>query len=211
MEVNMSKGKISSKQEQILNYIKENILDKGYPPTVRDICAAVGLSSTSSVHAHLNTLEERGYIRRDPTKPRAIEILDDEGFNLSRREIVNVPIIGTVAAGQPILAEENITDYFPVPPEYLTNNQTFMLKVKGDSMINAGILYGDTIIVEQTNTAKNGDIVVALIEDSATVKTYYKENGHYRLQPENDTMEPIIVDDLMIIGKVIGLFRSYKY
>ena len=168
----MSKGKISSKQEQILNYIKENILDKGYPPTVRDICAAVGLSSTSSVHAHLNTLEERGYIRRDPTKPRAIEILDDEGFNLSRREIVNVPIIGTVAAGQPILAEENITDYFPVPPEYLTNNQTFMLKVKGDSMINAGILYGDTIIVEQTNTAKNGDIVVALIEDSATVKTY---------------------------------------
>ena len=207
----MSKGKISSKQEQILNYIKENILDKGYPPTVRDICAAVGLSSTSSVHAHLNTLEERGYIRRDPTKPRAIEILDDEGFNLSRREIVNVPIIGTVAAGQPILAEENITDYFPVPPEYLTNNQTFMLKVKGDSMINAGILYGDTIIVEQTNTAKNGDIVVALIEDSATVKTYYKESGHYRLQPENDTMEPIIVDDLMIIGKVIGLFRSYKY
>ncbi len=207
----MSKGKISSKQEQILNYIKENILDKGYPPTVRDICAAVGLSSTSSVHAHLNTLEERGYIRRDPTKPRAIEILDDEGFNLSRREIVNVPIIGTVAAGQPILAEENITDYFPVPPEYLTNNQTFMLKVKGNSMINAGILYGDTIIVEQTNTAKNGDIVVALIEDSATVKTYYKENGHYRLQPENDTMEPIIVDDLMIIGKVIGLFRSYKY
>ncbi len=207
----MSKGKISSKQEQILNYIKENILDKGYPPTVRDICAAVGLSSTSSVHAHLNTLEERGYIRRDPTKPRAIEILDDEGFNLSRREIVNVPIIGTVAAGQPILAEENITDYFPVPPEYLTNNQTFMLKVKGNSMINAGILYGDTIIVEQTNTAKNGDIVVALIEDSATVKTYYKANGHYRLQPENDTMEPIIVDDLMIIGKVIGLFRSYKY
>ncbi len=207
----MSKGKISSKQEQILNYIKENILDKGYPPTVRDICPAVGLSSTSSVHAHLNTLEERGYIRRDPTKPRAIEILDDEGFNLSRREIVNVPIIGTVAAGQPILAEENITDYFPVPPEYLTNNQTFMLKVKGNSMINAGILYGDTIIVEQTNTAKNGDIVVALIEDSATVKTYYKENGHYRLQPENDTMEPIIVDDLMIIGKVIGLFRSYKY
>ena len=207
----MSKDKISAKQEQILNYIKKNILDKGYPPTVRDICTAVGLSSTSSVHAHLNTLEERGYIRRDPTKPRAIEILDDDGFNLSRREIVNVPIIGTVAAGQPILAEENIMDYFPVPPEYLNNKETFMLKVKGDSMINAGILYGDTIIVEQTNVAQNGDIVVALIDDSATVKTYYKENGHYRLQPENDTMEPIIVDDLMIIGKVIGLFRSYKY
>ena len=125
--------------------------------------------------------------------------------------MVNVPVIGTVAAGQPILAEENITDYFPVLPEFLTNNQTFMLKVKGDSMINAGILYGDTIIVEQTNTAKNGDIVVALIDDSATVKTYYKENGHYRLQTENDTMEPIIVDDLMIIGRVIGLFRSYKF
>ncbi len=207
----MSKEKISAKQEQILNYIKENILSKGYPPTVRDICSAVGLSSTSSVHAHLNTLEEKGYIRRDPTKPRAIEILDDDGFNLARREVVNVPIIGTVAAGQPILAEENIMDYFPIPPEYLTNKETFMLKVKGDSMINAGILYGDTIIVEQTNVASNGDIVVALIDDSATVKTYYKENGHYRLQPENDTMEPIIVDDLKIIGKVIGLFRSYKY
>ncbi|HBE09445.1 MAG: transcriptional repressor LexA [Eubacterium sp.] len=206
----MSKGKISAKQEQILNYIKECILDKGYPPTVRDICFAVGLSSTSTVHSHLNSLEQNGYIRRDPSKPRAIEIVDDE-FNLTRREVVNVPVIGTVAAGQPILAEENITDYFPVLPEFLTNNQTFMLKVKGDSMINAGILYGDTIIVEQTNTAKNGDIVVALIDDSATVKTYYKENGHYRLQPENDTMEPIIVDDLMIIGRVIGLFRSYKF
>ena len=206
----MSKGKISAKQEQILNYIKECILDKGYPPTVRDICFAVGLSSTSTVHSHLNSLEQNGYIRRDPSKPRAIEIVDDE-FNLTRREVVNVPVIGTVAAGQPILAEENITDYFPVLPEFLTNNQTFMLKVKGDSMINAGILYGDTIIVEQTNTAKNGDIVVALIDDSATVKTYYKENGHYRLQPENDTMEPIIVDDLMIIGRVIGLFRAYKF
>ena len=206
----MSKGKISAKQEQILNYIKECILDKGYPPTVRDICFAVGLSSTSTVHSHLNSLEQNGYIRRDPSKPRAIEIVDDE-FNLTRREVVNVPVIGTVAAGQPILAEENITDYFPVLPEFLTNNQTFMLKVKGDSMINAGILYGDTIIVEQTNTAKNGDIVVALIDDSATVKTYYKENGHYRLQPENDTMEPIIVDDLMITGRVIGLFRSYKF
>ncbi|SEF42277.1 repressor LexA [Eubacterium ruminantium] len=207
----MSKDNISAKQEQILNFIKESIINKGYPPTVRDICTAVGLSSTSSVHAHLNTLEEKGYIRRDPTKPRAIEILDDDGFNLAHRELVNVPVIGNVAAGQPILAEENITEYFPIPPEYLTNNQTFMLKVKGDSMINAGILYGDTIIVEQTNYAKNGDIVVALIEDSATVKTYYKENGHYRLQPENDTMEPIIVDDLKIIGKVIGLFRSYKF
>ncbi|MCR5147720.1 MAG: transcriptional repressor LexA [Eubacterium sp.] len=207
----MLKDNISAKQEQILNFIKESIINKGYPPTVRDICTAVGLSSTSSVHAHLNTLEEKGYIRRDPTKPRAIEILDDDGFNLAHRELVNVPVIGNVAAGQPILAEENITEYFPIPPEYLTNNQTFMLKVKGDSMINAGILYGDTIIVEQTNYAKNGDIVVALIEDSATVKTYYKENGHYRLQPENDTMEPIIVDDLKIIGRVIGLFRSYKF
>ena len=204
----MSKGKISAKQEQILNYIKECILDKGYPPTVRDICFAVGLSSTSTVHSHLNSLEQNGYIRRDPSKPRAIEIVDDE-FNLTRREVVNVPVIGTVAAGQPILAEENITDYFPVLPEFLTNNQTFMLKVKGDSMINAGILYGDTIIVEQTNTAKNGDIVVALIDDSATVKTYYKEKDHIRLQPENDSMDPIIVDDCKILGKVFGVMRFY--
>lgn len=202
----MSQGKITSKQQEILQYIKDTILGKGYPPTVREICEAVHLKSTSSVHSHLETLERNGYIRRDPTKPRAMEILDDT-FGLTRREMVQVPVIGTVAAGQPILAEENIEDYFPVPANMLPNSQTFMLRVKGESMINAGILEGDQIIVEQTSDARNGDIVVALIEDSATVKRFYKEEGHYRLQPENDTMEPIIVSELNILGKVVGLFR----
>lgn len=206
----MSTKKISAKQTAILEYIRSCIIDKGYPPTVRDICQAVGLKSTSSVHAHLSTLEERGYIRRDPTKPRAIEIIDDE-FALSRREVVNIPIVGTVAAGEPILAQENIQDYFPVPPEYLhnSNQQTFMLRVKGESMINVGIYDGDLVIVEQKNTASDGEIIVALIEDSATVKTFYKENGYIRLQPENDTMDPIIVNDCQILGKVIGLYRQY--
>lgn len=202
----MSQGKITAKQQEILEYIKETILKKGYPPTVREICEAVRLKSTSSVHSHLETLEQNGYIRRDPTKPRAMEILDDT-FALTRREMVQIPMIGTVAAGQPILAEENIEDYFPVPAELLPNKQTFMLRIKGESMINAGIFDGDRVIVEQTSTAQNGDIVVALIEDSATVKRFYKEDGHYRLQPENDTMEPILVSDLNILGKVIGLFR----
>lgn len=202
----MAYGKITKKQQEILDYIKQQIINKGYPPAVRDICDAVELKSTSSVHAHLETLEKNGYIRRDPAKPRAIEIVDDT-FNVTRREIVNVPIIGTVTAGQPILAVENIDGYFPIPMEYMPNAQTFMLKVKGDSMINAGIFNGDRILVEQTASARNGDKVVALIDDSATVKTYYKEDGHYRLQPENDTMDPIIVDNLKILGRVIGLFR----
>lgn len=202
----MSQGKITAKQKEILEYIKETILKKGYPPTVREICEAVRLKSTSSVHSHLETLEQNGYIRRDPTKPRAMEILDDT-FALTRREMVQIPIIGTVAAGQPILAEENIEDYFPVPAELLPNSEIFMLRVKGESMINAGIFDGDQVIVQQTSIAQNGDIVVALIEDSATVKRFYKEDGHYRLQPENDTMDPIIVPDLNILGKVIGLFR----
>ena len=167
----MGYGKISDKQKQILEYIKQEILNKGYPPTVRDICDAVGLKSTSSVHSHLESLEKNGYIRRDPTKPRAIEIIDDN-FNMVRREVVNVPIVGQVAAGQPILAEENICSYFPVPAEFMPKNQSFMLKVKGESMINAGIYDGDSIIVEQQNTARNGDSVVALIDDSATVKTF---------------------------------------
>ena len=200
-------GKISAKQQEILDYIKSSILDKGYPPSVRDIGGAVKLKSTSSVHAHLETLEKNGYIRRDPAKPRTIEILDDT-FNLSRRELVNVPIVGQVTAGEPILAVENIEDYFPVLPEYLHNKQTFMLKVKGESMINAGILDGDMILVEEQPTASNSDIVVALIEDSATVKRFFKEDGHYRLQPENDYMDPIIVNEVSIIGKVIGLFRT---
>lgn len=204
----MSYGKISSKQKEILEYIKEQILNKGYPPAVREICEAVKLKSTSSVHSHLETLEKNGYIRRDPTKPRAIEIVDDS-FNLTRRELVNVPVIGTVTAGQPILAVENIETYFPIPSEIMPNNETFMLYVKGESMINAGIFDGDRILVQKQVTANNGDIVVALIDDSVTVKTFYKENGFYRLQPENDTMEPIIVTELKIIGKVIGLFRMF--
>ena len=202
----MAYGKITDKQSQILEYIKSEILNKGYPPSVRDICQAVNLKSTSSVHSHLETLEKNGYIRRDPTKPRTIEIIDDN-FNLVRREVVNVPMVGTVAAGQPILAIENIDNYFPIPSEYMPNEETFMLKVKGESMINAGILDGDNILVKRQNTAKNGDMVVALIGDSATVKTYYKENGRYRLQPENDTMEPIYCDHIEILGKVIGLVR----
>ncbi len=202
----MSSGKLTAKQEEILNFMKSEILNKGYPPSVREICAAVNLKSTSSVHSHLSSLEEKGYIHRDPTKPRAIEIVDDT-FNLTRREMANVPIIGTVAAGQPLLAAENIEGYFPIPTEYLSNKSVFMLKVKGNSMINAGIFEGDTIIVEQQNTANDGDIVVALIDDSATVKTFYKEKGHIRLQPENDSMEPIIVDDCQILGKVMGLLR----
>ena len=200
---------ITAKQEEILEYIKETILKKGYPPAVREICEAVHLKSTSSVHSHLSTLEEKGFIRRDPTKPRTIEILDDT-FNFNRREMTNVPVVGAVAAGQPLLAEQNIEDYFPIPVELLPNADTFMLRVKGDSMVNAGILDGDQIIVEQTPSAQNGDIVVALLEDSATVKRFYREDGHYRLQPENDYMDPIIVDHVDIQGKVIGLFRRMK-
>lgn len=202
----MAQEKISSKQQEILEYIKETILKKGYPPAVREICEAVHLKSTSSVHSHLETLEEKGYIRRDPTKPRTIEIIDD-CFNLTRREVVNVPLLGTVAAGQPLYAEENIENYYPIPSDLLPNAETFMLKVKGTSMINAGILEGDQIIVEHCPTARNGEIVVALVDDSATVKRFFKENGHYRLQPENDSMEPIIVNQVEILGKVIGLFR----
>ncbi len=202
----MSQGKISAKQQEILEYIKETILKKGYPPAVREICEAVHLKSTSSVHSHLETLEKNGYIRRDPTKPRTIEIIDD-CFNLNRREVVNVPLVGTIAAGQPILAEQNIENYFPIPVELLPNQETFMLRVKGDSMINVGIFDGDEIIVKSQSTARNGEIVAALVDDSATVKRFYKENGHYRLQPENDTMDPILVDHVDILGVVIGLIR----
>ena len=205
----MAYGKISAKQQEILEYIKDEILHTGYPPAVREICQAVNLKSTSSVHSHLETLEKNGYIRRDPTKPRAIEIMDDT-FNLTRREMVNVPVIGNVAAGQPLLAVQNIENYFPIPAEYMPNQETFMLKVKGESMINAGILDGDHILVERQSTASNGEIVVALVDDSATVKTYYKEDGHYRLQPENDTMDPIIVDECSILGKVFGVFRFFS-
>lgn len=200
-------GKISEKQQLILDYIKEEILKKGYPPTVREICERVGLRSTSSVHSHLNTLEENGYIRRDPTKPRAIEIIDDE-FGLTRRDITNIPIIGRVAAGEPLLAVENIEDYFSLPTEFLPNNETFILKIQGESMINIGFYDGDFLIVEKVNSANNGDVVVALIDDSVTVKTFYKEDGYIRLQPENDNMDPIIVDDCTIVGKAYALYRN---
>ncbi len=207
----MSYGKISAKQREILEYIKESILSHGYPPAVREICDAVHLRSTSSVHSHLETLEKNGYIRRDPTKPRAIEIIDDS-FNLARRELVNVPIIGTVTAGAPILAVENIEGYFPIVPEFVRNKQAFMLKVRGESMINAGIYAGDFLLVEETPVAANGEIIVALLDDSVTVKTFYKEKGHIRLQPENDSMDPIIIPSdapFSVVGRAIGLFRSF--
>lgn len=203
----MPREQLTDKQQQILEFIKHRILEKGYPPAVREICQAVQLRSTSSVHSHLETLERKGYIRRDPTKPRAIEIIDDD-FNLARKEIVHIPIVGTITAGEPILAVENIEDYFPMQPDFISSKNTFMLHVRGESMINAGILDGDMVIVQQQPTAENGDIVVAMIEDSATVKRFYKEEGYYRLQPENDNMDPILVPEVSIIGKVIGLYRS---
>lgn len=204
----MEYGRISDKQREILEYMKQEILNKGYPPTVRELCDAVHLKSTSSIHSHLETLEKNGYIRRDPSKPRAIEIVDDN-FNLTRREVVNVPIVGSIAAGQPLLAIQNIDNYFPIPAEYMPNQNTFMLKVKGESMINAGIFDGDVILVKQQSTAKNGEMVAALVEDSATVKTFYNEDGHIRLQPENDNMDPIIVPDCQILGVVFGVFRFF--
>lgn len=204
----MGYGRISTKQKEILEFIKTKIINKGYPPSVREICEAVRLKSTSSVHSHLETLEKNGYIRRDPSKPRAIEIIDDE-FNLTRRELVNVPIVGTITAGQPILAVENVDSYFPIPSEFMPNSETFMLRVKGESMINAGIFDQDKILIQKQSHAKNGDYVVALIDEEVTVKTFYKESGYIRLQPENDAMEPIIVEDLQILGIVIGLFRMF--
>ena len=205
----MGNGRITKKQEEILEYIKSQILVRGFPPSVREICDAVGLKSTSSVHSHLETLEKNGYIRRDPTKPRAIEILD-ENFNLTRREMVQVPILGRVAAGEPLLAQENIEDYFPLPVERMPNHEVLMLEVRGESMINAGILSGDYVVVEKKNTASNGDMVVALVDDGATVKTFYREEGVIRLQPENDNMEPFILKDVEILGKVIAVMRFMK-
>jgi repressor LexA len=202
----MEREKISAKQTEVLEFLKNEIINKGYPPSVREICEAVNLKSTSSVFAHLETLEKKGYIRRDPTKPRAIEIIDDN-FNMLRRDMVSVPVVGRVAAGQPILATQNIESYFPIPAEYMPRKEAFMLRVKGESMIEAGIFDGDIILVENTQDVKNGDMVVALMEDSATVKTFYREEGHIKLQPENSSMDPIIVEDCMILGKVIGVFR----
>ncbi len=207
----MGYGNITDKQREILKYLESQILLKGYPPSVREICQAVRLSSTSSVHAHLNALEKNGYIRRDSSKTRAIEILDDS-FQMARTENVSIPIVGRIAAGEPILAEQNIESYFSVPSDYMphTTNDVFALEVKGDSMVDLGILNRDLLIVEEQHTARNGDIVVALLGDEATVKTYYKENGHFRLQPENDEMEPIIAEDCRVLGKPVALIRSFR-
>ena len=204
----MGNGLITDKQMEILKYMESELLRKGYPPSIREICSAVHLNSTSSVHAHLNSLEKNGYIKRDPSKQRAIEILDDN-FQMARVETVSIPIVGRVAAGEPILAEENIESYFSIPAEYMPKSahDVFGLQVHGDSMIDLGILDRDLLIVEEQNTARNGEVIVALIDDSATVKTYYKENGHYRLQPATETMEPIITDHVEILGKVRSLFR----
>ncbi len=203
-------------QEKIFSYIKRHVEEKNYPPSVRDICQEVGLKSTSSVFGYINDLEKMGVIRKDPAHPRALQIIskldalaEEAGSTVSSasREIADIPMVGTVAAGTPIYAEENISDYFPIPVDMLPNQRCFMLKVKGDSMINVGIYSGDNLLVAEQNSCRNGEIVVALVDDSATVKRFYKESSHIRLQPENDSMEPIIVPDCRILGKVIGLLR----
>lgn len=196
---------IKDKQLEIYEFLKSYTENKGYPPAVREICEAVGLRSTSTVHGHLKRLEKKGFIKRDPTKPRALEIIDSH-----KKELLNIPLVGRVTAGEPILATENIEDIFPIPIDYIKHNEElFMLKVSGDSMIKAGINDGDFAIIEKVQTANNGDIVVALIENDATIKTFYKEKDYIRLQPENDTLEPIIVKDCTILGRLVGIFRAY--
>lgn len=197
---------LSPRQRQILDFIRREVATKGYPPSVREVGQAVGLSSSSTVHGHLNKLEERGYIRRDPTKPRAIELLD-KAMPI-RKDVTYAPVLGKVTAGKPILAVENIEDFFPVPSDLANYEEVFMLKVRGESMIQAGILDGDYVVVRSQSHAESGDIVVALIEDEATVKRFFHEGDQIRLQPENDAMEPIVVADCAILGKVIGLFRK---
>ncbi|MBH5317775.1 transcriptional repressor LexA [Paenibacillus sp. GSMTC-2017] len=203
-------SKISKRQNSILEFIKQEVRDKGYPPSVREIAEAVGLLSSSTVHGHLDRLEKKGFIRRDPTKPRAIEILNQEDENnVIPFPVSQVPIVGKVTAGVPITATENIEDYFPLPSHFVGDNNVFILTVVGESMIEAGIHNGDLVIVRQQQTANNGDIVVAMTEDDeATVKTFYKEKDHIRLQPENSTMEPIRLHNVSILGKVVGLFRD---
>lgn len=200
--------RLTAKQELILNCIKQSIRTKGYPPSVRELCVASGLSSTSSIHNHLSTLEKKGYIKRDSSKPRTIEVVGDE-INWLQNHATAVPVVGDVAAGQPILAVENIQSYFPLPSQLTKYEDTFILNVHGNSMINVGIYDGDQIIVRKQEAADNGDFVVALIEDSVTVKTYYNEGNQIRLQPENDTMSPIYCKEVRILGKVIGLVRLY--
>lgn len=203
----------ANREEEILAFIHKQIETVGYPPSIREICSAVGLNSPSNVHAYLKKLEAKGLLEKDGSKTRAIRVVDStentETWAEPVSEFLNVPVLGNVAAGMPILAQENVVDTFPLPMTFAKNKNVYMLKVKGDSMINVGILDGDYVIVTQEETAKNGDMVVALVDDSATVKTFYKEDGHFRLQPENDDYEPIIVDDLRILGKVSGVFRIY--
>ncbi|EJP6471329.1 transcriptional repressor LexA [Clostridium botulinum] len=201
----MNKSRID-KQNEVYNFIKLQIKEKGYPPSVREICKAVGLSSTSSVHFHLKRLEKEGLIKRDSSKTRAIEIVDPT----SKKEVINVPIVGTITAGNPILAIENIEDVFPLPIDYVKNTKDlFMLKVSGESMIEAGILDGDLAIIEKTDSANNGDIVVALIDNEATLKRFFKESSYIRLQPENKSMEPIILENCKVLGILVGIYRKY--
>lgn len=204
-------SKVKQRQQAIMDFIKKEVRTKGYPPSVREIGQAVGLASSSTVHGHLERLEKKGLIRRDPTKPRAIEILDSdqEAYNALNSSISRVPVIGKVTAGAPILATENIEDYFPLPSHFVADQTVFMLNVIGDSMINVGICDGDYVIVRQQQVANNGEIVVAMTEDEeATVKRFYKEKDHFRLQPENDALQPLLLQHVQILGKVIGLFRD---
>lgn len=209
----MNSNNLTNKQLMILEFIKEQLLAKGYPPSVREICTAVGLKSTSTVHSHLNKLEKLGYIRRDATKPRAIEILDKDDIFINKvteQEMISLPLVGQVTAGEPILAEQNIQEYIPLPSQFVKGKDTFLLKVKGESMINAGILDNDYVVVDKCSTASNSQIIVALVgKESATVKRFFKEGKVVRLQPENDFMEPIILDerDVDIVGLVTGVFR----
>ncbi|HEX3044657.1 MAG TPA: transcriptional repressor LexA [Bacillota bacterium] len=202
---------LTERQKEIMEYILTEVQKKGYPPSVREIGEAVGLSSSSSVHAQLEKLEQLGYLRRDPTKPRAIEVLNSDllNDNMSFKNLVSIPIVGAVTAGEPILAEQNIQDYFPLPKSFTRTNEAFMLRVKGDSMINAGIYDGDLVIVNQEPSASNGDIVVALLGEEATVKRFFKEQQYIRLQPENESYEPIISNEVQILGRVIGLVRKF--
>ena len=204
--------KLTARQQQIYDYIKQTVGLKGYPPSVREIGDAVGLQSSSTVHSHLTRLEEKGFIKRDRTKPRAIEVISNQDTN-QYEPVIQVPVLGKVTAGTPITAVENIEEYFPLPEHFTSshNSEIFLLSVVGDSMIDAGILNGDYVIVRQTNTASNGDIVVAMtIDNEATVKRFFKEDGYFRLQPENATMAPIIVEDVTILGKVVGLYRTIQ-
>ncbi|MEJ6950551.1 transcriptional repressor LexA [Natronospora cellulosivora (SeqCode)] len=203
---------LTKRQESILSYIQEEIQKKGYPPSVREIGEAVGLKSPASVHSQLKSLEKMNYIRRDPSKPRAIEVLyNTDGIETVKKEMIQIPLVGKVTAGEPILADENIEDFFPVPVEYLSSSakELFMLEVKGESMIEIGIHDGDLIIAQKQNYANNKDVIIALTEEGATVKRFFKEKDYIRLQPENKTMEAIIVPDVYILGKVIGLYRKF--